>query len=330
MKKIIIFFGIFFAIFLMIVPITCMASVVEWKIGVVTPPGHPHTLGAEYLAKLIEERSDGQLLVRVYHSGELGSNPELMDNVKQGIIALTVNTPGVMAEYHSITGLLELPYIFTSLEHRAEIIDGEIGQHIAEVYLENTGMRILGYFGGAQRNMITTSKAIQSISDLRGLKMRTWEWDVMLKWWESLGAIPAIVSFPEVYTAFQTGLIDGAENEFTTFDVSKWAEVCSYIAITQHNFTVRPLVVNENALSRLPEDLREIVIQAGKDASVYAEDLEIALDVENMEMLQDEYNIEYTYPDVEPFIERSIPIIREYAIDHGISDLAEQIIELGM
>ena len=319
-------------------PATLMAAgvsetkpdVVEWKIGLATPPGHPHTLGAEYLANLLEERSEGRLSVRVHHSGELGSNPELMDEVKQGVVTMTVNTPGHMAEYDTISGigLFELPYLLNSLEHRAKVVHGEIGQYVADVYLKNTGMRILGYFGGAQRNFIT-KKPIRSISDFEGLTMRTWSWDVILHWHESLGALPAVLPFTEVYTALQTGVADGAENEFTTFIVSKWAEPCSYIAMTQHNITVRPLVINENTLSQLPEDLQEIVIQAGKDASAYAEQLEISLDEKNIDVLREDYNIEFTYPDKTPFIERTIPIIRSYAAKQGLSDLADRIIELG-
>lgn len=299
------------------------------KIGVATPPGHPHTLGAEHLAELLKEKTNGRVEAKVYHSGQLGSNPELLDGVKQGVIDMTVNTPGVMAEYHPVTGLLELPYIFTSLEHRMKVTTGDIGQQIADIYFENTGLKILGYFGGAQRNIITRKKAIETIEDLKGLKMRTWEWNIMIDWWKSLGAIPAVVSFPEVYTALQTGVVDGAENEFTTFDVSKWGEICSYVALTEHNYTVRPLVIGKKQLDKLPADLQQIVIDAGREGSEYAVKLEMELDQKNKEDVKSKFGITYTEPDKKPFIERSLPIIRAFAKEKGITDIAEAIIQLG-
>ncbi|MCD6472349.1 TRAP transporter substrate-binding protein [Candidatus Aerophobetes bacterium] len=209
-----------------------------------------------------------------------------------------------------------------------KVTQGPIGKQIADIYRKKTGIIILGYFGGAERNIITKNKPIWAIDNLKGLKMRTWEWSTMVNWWKALGAIPCVVAFTEVYTALQTGVVDGAENEFTTFDVNKWAEVCKYVARTQHNFTVRPLIIGENQLKHLPADLQAIIIKAGADASDYALQLETSMDHANKEMLKKKYGLRFTEPFKQDFIDRSLPILRGYGKKIRREDVLNQIVEL--
>lgn len=297
-----------------------------FKLGVVTPTGHPHSISAREFAKLVDQKTGGKVAVTVFDNGSLGTNPELLDGVKTGVIDVAVDTPGVMAEYSPAIGLLELPYLFASKAHMMKVTRGPIGQELADDYAKNTGIRIIGYFGGAQRNMITRSKAINSIDDLKGLKMRTWEWDVMLNWWKSLGANGSVVAFPEVYTALQTGVVDGAENEFSSFTTARWAEVAKHIALTQHSITVRPLIISEKSLAKLPANLRAAVLEAGKAAADFDVALEGELDEKNMAKLKTDYGVTYTTPDKAPFIARSTAIVKDFASKKGVSNMAERIL----
>ena len=122
--------------------------------------------------------------------------------------------------------------------------------------------------------------------------------------------------------------MDGAENEFTSFDVNKWAEVCKYIAHTQHNFTVRPLIIGETQLKRLPADLQAIIIKAGADASDYALQLETNMDHANKEMVKEKYGLRFTEPFKQDFIDCSLPILRDCAKKIGREDILNQIVEL--
>ena len=110
------------------------------KLGVVTPAQHPHSLSAREYAKLVTERTKGRVEVKVFDNASLGSNPELLDGVKTGAIDMCVNTPGIMAEYHPVTGLLELPYLFASKDHRRAVTEGPVGDEIARTYAEKTGI----------------------------------------------------------------------------------------------------------------------------------------------------------------------------------------------
>ncbi len=302
-----------------------LAADVTLKIGVVTPSDHPHSVSAREFAKLVSEKTDGAVEVTVSDNGALGSNPELLDAVQTGMIDFTISTPGVMAEYTDVTGILELPYIFASKEHMMNVTRGEVGAQIAQQYEEATGVSILGYMGGAQRNMITTKATISGIEDLDGLKMRTWEWDVMLNWWKSLGALGSVVAFPEVYTALQTGVVDGAENEFSTFTTARWAEVAKNVSLTQHSITVRPLVGSAAKLSRLTPEQQDAIREAAKEAADFDVELEGRLDQENMEKMKSEYEVVFTEPNKDRMIEASTAVIEAYARDKGLEELAAAI-----
>ena len=301
------------------------AADVSLKLGVVTPTDHPHSISAREFARLVAEKTGGEVKISVSDNGALGSNPELLDGVQTGIIDFTISTPGVMAEFAPVTGILELPYVFASKAHMMTVTRGKIGAGIAKTYKEESGIEILGYMGGAQRNMITTEATIQSIDDLKGLKMRTWEWDVMLNWWKGLGALGSVVSFPEVYTALQTGVVDGAENEFSTFTTARWAEVAKHVSLTQHSITVRPLAANAAKIAALSAKHQAAIREAAHEAADFDVALEGKLDKENMAKLESEYGVAFTSPDKGPMIKASAAVIKKFAADKGLEDLAAAI-----
>jgi tripartite ATP-independent transporter DctP family solute receptor len=304
---------------------TAFAADVTLKIGVVTPTAHPHSQSAHEFARLVGEKTNGEVEVKVFDNGSIGNNKELLKDVRSGTVDFTISTPGVMATYSPMPGILELPYIFSSKEHMMAVTRGDIGEKIAATYKEAARIEILGYMGGAQRNMITTEAAIKTIDDLKGLKMRTWSWKVMLDWWSGLGANGSVVPFPEVYTALQTGVVDGAENEFSSFTSARWAEVAKNISLTQHSITVRPLVGSVAKLSRLSKAHQEAIHAAALEAADFDVALEGKLDMENMEKLKADYGVTYTTPEKAPLIEASQKVIDEFAKDKGLEDLAAQI-----
>lgn len=301
------------------------AKDVTLRMGVVTPTDHPHSISAREFARLVKEKTGGEVSVSVSDNGALGSNPELLDAVQTGIIHFTVSTPGVMAEYSSAMGILELPYVFQSIDHMKAVTRGDVGKQMGADYQAATGIEVLGYFGGAQRNMITTEATINGVEDLSGLKMRTWEWSVMLDWWSGLGALGSVVAFPEVYTALQTGVVDGAENEFTTFTTARWAEVAKNVSLTQHSITVRPLVSNAAALAGLSAKHQAAIREAALEAADFDVALEGELDMKNMDALAKEYDVVFTEPDKGPLIKASEAVVMNFAAENGLEDLAAAI-----
>lgn len=306
--------------------IPVQAADVNLKIGVATPPGHPHTISAMKFAELVAAKSDGEAEVKVFHSGSIGNNKELAASVKTGTIDFSILTPSLLANYseESALGLFEIPYMWASKKHMMDVTRGSIGKKIAADYKKASGIEILGYAGGAQRNMIT-KKPINSIDDLKGIKMRTWQDQIQLDWWDSLGAVGAVVPFPEAYSALQTGTVDGAENEFSTFTNARWAEVAKNIALTQHSITVRPIVGNAKKIDGYSAKVQSAIREAGEEVATFDVELEGRLDAENKAKLVSDYGVNFTEPNKAPLIEASSSVLKKVAADRGISALAEQI-----
>lgn len=297
------------------------------RYGCVQNIEHVYNKGAQKLANLVAEHSNGQIKIEIYPDSRLGTNPEMMDAVKTGMLAMGQFPPGTLGAYDKRMSILSLYYLFENFDAMRKALRSPAMQKLAEMYHEKTGVRILGYFGGLERNVITRNKPIWSMEDLKGLKMRAWEWKPAVRWWKDLGAIPSVMSFKEVYTGLQTGVVDGAENEFATFDKSKWAEVCKYVARTQHIFTIRPVVIYENRFRKLSENLKKILTESMAEASEYELSLAGVMNNALAEKLKMKYGLKFTEPAKGPFVEISRKLYLDYAEEVGVKDIAAKIIE---
>ncbi|MHA3980835.1 TRAP transporter substrate-binding protein [Halovulum sp. GXIMD14794] len=300
---------------------------ITWRASNSQAPDHPLTIATHNFAEKVAELTDGRMEIKVFHSSHLSGNE--IDHLKTGSLQSGIVTPSRLAQFDPSFAILEIPYLFRSYEHMIAVTRGPIGDRLAKDIEAESGLVLLGYFGGAARNMITVDHPIESIDDLEGMKMRTFQSDTMINWWADLGAIGAVVPFAEVYPALQTGVVDGGENEFSTFTTARWAEVAKDIAITEHNFTVRPMVASADAFYSLPEDIQAAVLEAAREAAEEDVALQRELDATNLARLEGEFSVTVSRPDKTPFIERSQATIQTFAESNDIEDLATEIIATG-
>ena len=320
----------FFGVFLVFSSWSCTKTSAEYtfNLALVTPADHPHTIASRKFADLVEDGSKGKIVIRVFDSASLGSNPELLDGIHMGIIDFAISTPSILAEFDPTPGIFGLPYLFKNIEHMLSVTRGNIGTQIKKIYQRNTGIKILSYAGGSQRHMISKSP-IRSIKDLEGQQMRTMEWEVSVQWWKALGANPTVLPFNEVYTALQTGVVDGGENEFPSFTINRWAEPAKYIALTRHIIAVRPLIMNGKKFNSLPSGLQTVVQNAANEAADYDIQLETSVEFELKQQLEDDFGVEFIELNIEPFIERSLPVINSFGKDSDLDVFIDQIVDLG-
>ena len=321
----------FFSIFLAFFCSSCTKSTAEYtfNLALATPADHPHTVSSRKFAELVEDGSEGKIIIRVFDSASLGSNPELLDGIHTGMIDFVISTANTMAEFDPTVGVFGLPYLFKNIAHMLSVTRGDIGTEIKKLYERNTGIKILSYAGGSQRHMISKTP-IKSIKDLKGQQMRTVEWDFYVKWWKALGASPTVIPFNEVYTALQTGVVDGGENEFPSFSINRWAEPAKYIALTQHLIAVRPLIMNGKMFNSLPKDLQMVLQNAADKAADYDIQLETTAELELKQQLEDDFGVEFIELDLQPFMELSLPLIKTFGNDTGLNIFIDQIIDLGI
>lgn len=300
-------------------------EVINLKCGIMVSKDYSQAKGARYFADRIKEETDGRVIVEVFTDGVLGSELEMWESIQKGMLDMAVISPAYIGNFVPEYQIFELPFLFASREHRDTIVNGSIGNKFDNVLKEKGGMVVLGHFGGTGRILITRNKKVETIEDLHGVKMRVYASPIVVSTWKALGTLPVSVAYAEVYTALQTGVVDAAENETSTFITLKWYEPCKYISMTEHNINTRPFMIGEKQFSKLPPDIQEIFLRVGKEAAEYAVKVEREDDAKFIKQLED-FGLEIVeLKDKEKWIAATRDLRLDFVKEHGIEQELSQI-----
>ena len=300
-------------------------SVTTLRAGIMVSKDYPFTKGAVFFADKVKERSQGRIKVDVYSDGVLGSEIEMFEQVRKGALDIVVTSPGNLSPFFKEMDLLDLPFLFKDHAHRDAVASGPVGKRYGEELEKKGDVVVLGYFGGSVRNMICRSKLINSIEDIQGVKMRVWQSSVVIDTWKTLGTVPAVIAYAEVYNALQTGVVECAENESLTFTTAKWAEAGKSVALTQHGITIRPFLMSAKNLANLSKADQELVRAVGSEAAAYEVKLEVEQDKVAQGLLSSKYGAKITTPERKPFIERSESVRQNFAKSVGAEATLKEI-----
>ena len=238
---------------------------VEFKLAENQSADNPITQGMEMFAKLANEYSGGSVTIDVYADAQLGTENETIDQVQAGTLDMARINTSALASTADEVGVFTLPYIFTSTEQKYKVLDGEIGQNI-ESALENYNIHSLGYWEAGSRNFYTVDKPITCVDDMKGLKIRVQQSDVAIKMVELLGAAATPMSYGEVYQGLQTGVIDGAENDFVSYYTSGHYEVAKYFTLDGHMAPPAMLLVSKTSWDKMTANQQAAVEKAAAEA----------------------------------------------------------------
>ena len=309
------------------VPAISKDKVYNLKCGIMVSKDYAFSKGANFFAKRIAEETNGRVKVDVYTDGVLGSESEMWEGVKVGTLDMFVTSPGNVGTFVPAYQFFDLSYLFASKAHRDKIASGPIGEKMNKILAEKGGMVVLGQFGGSARNMILTKRKVEKLEDIKNMKMRVWPAPIVVKTWESLDTTPVVVAYAEAYSALQTGVVEGAENETSTFITQKWYEPAKYIAMTEHSITVRPLLIGRKQFDKLPKDIQAAMMKVGKEAAEYAVKVEREDDAGYMKKLK-EFGIDIVQlKDKQKWIEATAAIREDFAKKHGLNDILNEITE---
>ena len=298
------------------------------RAGVAVSKDYPFTKGAEYLAAKLRERTSGRVTLEVFPDAVLGSEPELFEQVRGGGLDISVVSANYIGVFAKEGNLWDLPFLLKDLAHREAVTEGPIGRQYAEIIEKKTGVVVLGYFGGSVRNVLCRNRAVNSIQDLQGIKIRAQPSAMIVDAWKAIGMVPVPLAYPEVYLALKTGVVECAENEALTFSLAKWAEVAKNIGLTQHTITIKPLVMSAKSLTKLSSADQEILRTVAREAVKYEVNLEVEGDKMTSSLLAQKYGVKTTTPDRQPFIERTKPIAEEFAKSVGLEATLQEIYKM--
>jgi len=235
--------------------------------------GDPLDKMLHWYANLVEEASFGDIQIEIYGGGQLGAtHAENMESCALGVHPLVKVNLAALAHYSDIVNALELPFLFKNREHVAETLSGPLGDKITEWVIEETGIRVLAWFGCGFQSFYT-NKPIKNIEDIQGVNMRVMDSPARKDSMNSYGARAILIDWQEAYGAFQQGIADGGENAISLIYTSRQYEILPYISDSNHFYSVNVLVINEEYFQSLTAEQQNILTKAAELMESYGRKL---------------------------------------------------------
>ncbi len=270
---------------------------------------HPVHKGMEYMAERLAEKSDGKLLMEIYPSQQLGTERQCLELLQIGSLAMTKVSAAVMENFAPNIQVFSLPYIFKSREHNYKVLDSEVGKKLL-LQGEKYWLRGLTYFDAGQRSFYTKDP-VQKPADLEGKKIRVQESVTAMNLVRSMGGAPTPISWGELYTALQQGVVDGAENNPPSFYTSRHYEVCKYYTLNEHTAVPDILVIGTIAWNNLSKQEQQWLQEAADEAKDFQRKLWQKAEQEALEAVE-EAGVQIIRPDKSLFAQKTQELFEAY------------------
>ncbi|AEV29236.1 tripartite ATP-independent periplasmic transporter solute receptor, DctP family [Sphaerochaeta pleomorpha str. Grapes] len=229
------------------------------------PDGYPTVVGCKEFARLVKERTNGRITIEVYPSAQLGDAKSVIEQLQFGGIDFTRTSISPLASFSPELDILQMPYLYRDANHYWNVLNGEIGEYFLKS-VEKDGFLGLVYVDAGSRSFYNTKKPIYTVADLKGMKIRVQESSLMMGMIKSLGAVPTALAYGDVYSALQTGVIDGAENNWPSYATSAHFEVAKFYSIDQHTRVPEMIVASKINMDKLSTDDQALIKKAAMDS----------------------------------------------------------------
>lgn len=251
------------------------------------PEDYPTTLAARYFADMVEQETDGQICIRVFANGELGDEVGVFRQVQFGGIDFARVSVSTLSEFMPQAEVLQLPYLFRDADHMWRVLDGDVGDELLSD-MEDVGIVGLSWFDAGTRN-IYTCRPVRSLDDLSGMTIRVQESDTMSRLVQLLGAEPVQIPYSGVYSALRTGQIDGAENNWPSYESSGHFEAAPYCLLDGHSRLAEIQFVGQIALDKIravDESYVDVLYRCAKASARYERELWSERETDSEELLR--------------------------------------------
>ncbi len=323
MKKTSQYFILFLATMLSVFSCGEMSDVETIKLAHSLDVNHSVHKAMVKMGEDLAEISGGKMQLEIYPSQQLGTERECIELLQIGSLDMTKVSVGVMENFAPRMKVFGLPYLFKDREHAFEILDGPIGQELLD---EGTKYWIKGmcYYDAGSRSFYTKDKPINTPEDLKGLKVRVMESVTAMDMVKSLGGSPTPISWGELYTSLQQGVVDGAENNPPSFYLSRHYEVCKYYSLDEHTVLPDVLIIGTHIWDRLSEQQRVWLKEAVDKSVGYQRKLWAEAEQEALEEVQ-KAGVTVVRPDKTAFEEDVKSVYETYSKDEDMKDLINRI-----
>ena len=238
----------------------------EWRGWNIHVEGYPNTVALDKFAELVTERTEGRISPKNFHSGVLGDQPDAIEQVRVGAIEYGNFNLGPMGPVVPEADVVNLPFIFKDLDHMYRVMNGPVGDEIG-VAMAAKGLTPIAWYNSGARSFYNSQRPITTPDDVKGLKVRVMNNELFVGMIESMGGNATPMAFGEVYQSIKTGVVDGAENNWQSFESTNHYEVAGFYSLSEHLIIPECVCVNTGVWDALSDEDKEIVKTAARESA---------------------------------------------------------------
>jgi len=285
---------------------------------------YPTVQAVAYMGKLLEKWTDGRLKIKIYPGRQLGEEKATIEQTVAGAIDLDRVNLAPLNAFIPETAIPALPYIFRSTEHMHKVMDGPIGREILDAMIPH-GLVGLAFYDSGARSFYNSKHPILSPADMKGMKIRVQNSDLFVATMEALGANATPMEFGQVYEALKTGVIDGAENNWPSYESTRHFEVAKYYSLDQHSMSPEALVMSKKSWDKLSREDQKLVRKAAMESVQVMHELWNKRVEKSKKIVEAAGNEVVFEIDKQPFIDAMAPVYARFANTPELKDLVKRI-----
>ena len=284
---------------------------------------HPVHAAMVFMGERLAEKSGGTMHMEIYTSQQLGTERETLELLQIGSLGMTKVSSSVLESFAPEYRVLGLPCLFRDEDHRFGVLDGEIGRGLLEG-VERYRLRGLTYYDAGSRSFYTVTRPVHSPDDLAGMKLRVQESAIAMQMVRTLGGAATPISYGEVFTALQQGVVDGAENNPPSLHTSRHYEVANYYTLDEHTAVPDLLLVSLKLWEDLDPQQRQWLQESADESAELQKELWREATEEALRVVM-EAGVEIIHPDKDAFLAKAAPLLDSFARDPEVGPLVQQI-----
>jgi tripartite ATP-independent transporter DctP family solute receptor len=287
---------------------------------------HAFTKALAKFAELAQQYWGKPIEFVLHKNSELGLEKDYFAYMNQGIsVDYAIVSPAHMSTFSKAAPFIDAPFLFKDLAHWNKVLDADILKPVADEIASKADVMLIGYAGGGVRN-IFSNKPATTLAELRGLKVRVQGAPIWSKTFAAIGMSPTVIAYNEIYNAIQNGVINAGENEAAGVESMKFFEVGPNLIMTEHAITIRPLCISGKTFKRLPPDLQQAVLKAGKEGGAHGRQIESSEDAAKLDALEKAGKLKRVAFKERAEMKRLVdPVMAAYAKEIGADKIYEQI-----
>jgi tripartite ATP-independent transporter DctP family solute receptor len=301
-----------------------LATAREFRVADTQSEDYPTVQALMFMARLVEERTAGRHRIRVFHSRQLGEEKDTIEQTRVGAIDLNRTNVAPIGSLIPAANVLALPFLFRSFDHLHKVLDHAIGDEVL-ASSQRHGFVSLTFYDSGSRSIYNSVRPIRTLADMKGLRIRVQQSELMVAMIKALGAEPIELPYGQVSTGLSTRLIDGAENNWPSYVTTNHYKLAPYYTLTEHTMAPEVLVVSPRAWESLSAEDQDVFRDAARKSSAYMRELWHGLEERSRQQARAAGNTIISEFDRKPFEQAMNTIYAKTITDPGLRQLIERI-----